>query len=59
MGVHLNNAQGAFEDADGRLAKFGDKMGRLHGQGEGEAAAAVAGESSLGSDEKVRLLPGN
>lgn len=61
VGVHLNNAQGAFEDAEGRLTKFGDKMGRLHGQGEGAAAVAgaVAGESSLENSEKVRLLPGN
>jgi len=50
VGVHLNNAQGAFEDAEGRLGKFGDKIERLHG-------APEAAEAVLGEDEKVRLLP--
>jgi len=53
VGVHLNNAQGAFEDADGRLGKFGEKMGRLYGQSESGA------ENTLSADEKVRLLPTN
>jgi DNA recombination protein RmuC len=51
VGLHLHNAQGAFEDADGRLGKFGDKMERLHG-GVGEIEAGKPG----GEDEKIRLL---
>jgi DNA recombination protein RmuC len=33
VGVHLHNAQGAYEDTEGRLDKFGDRMERLHGEG--------------------------
>ncbi|MCE9624698.1 MAG: DNA recombination protein RmuC [Deltaproteobacteria bacterium] len=51
VGVHLNNAQGAFEDAEGRLGKFGDRIERLHG------APETTAEGVLGEDEKVRLLP--
>lgn len=51
VGVHLHNAQGAFEDADGRLTKFGDKMERLHG------GTAEAGETpAVNEEEKIRLL---
>ncbi|HKY64705.1 MAG TPA: DNA recombination protein RmuC [bacterium] len=53
VGVHLNNARGAYEDAEVRLAKFGDKMERLHGQSGGP-------ETPLPTDpeqDKVRLLP--
>ncbi|HCU23677.1 MAG TPA: hypothetical protein DF383_01570 [Deltaproteobacteria bacterium] len=50
VGVHLRNAQGSYEDAENRLAKFGDRMERLHGGAESEAADSSAAE-------KVRLLP--
>ncbi len=51
VGVHLHNARGAFEDADGRLSKFGDKMERLHG-----GAEVAAEEPQLTEEDKIRLL---
>lgn len=36
VGVHLHNAQGAYEETEGRLDKFSDRMERLHGGEKGE-----------------------
>ncbi|HEX5034523.1 MAG TPA: DNA recombination protein RmuC, partial [bacterium] len=53
VGVHLNNARGAYDDAEARLAKFGDKMERLHGQPGGPETPLPTGPEQ----DKVRLLP--
>jgi len=50
VGVHLRNAEGAFEDADGRLNKFSDKIERLHGGAE---------NAPLVEEKPVRLLSSN
>lgn len=50
VGVHLHNANSAYENTQGRLSKFGDRMERLHGQ------PAVDGNLPA-EDDKISVLP--
>jgi DNA recombination protein RmuC len=50
VGVHLHNAQGAYEDTEHRLDKFGDRMERLHGEGPQDVKA-------LEEENKIAMLP--
>jgi DNA recombination protein RmuC len=55
VGLHMQNARGAYEDAENRLGKFGEKMERLHGQ-----PGELSGEALLAVEEaKMRALPAN
>lgn len=58
VGLHLHNAQGSFEDAQGRLGKFGDRMERLHGQPQGALETADVGAQFIAppSDEKLGAM---
>jgi DNA recombination protein RmuC len=47
VGVHLHNAQGAYEDTEHRLDKFGDRMERLHGEGPEEAVGLEGAEENV------------